>query len=61
VLLSAPSLQQCPAALQWAACTEGTLLVARRDRTSRDDVQVTAEHLGRARASLVGTVLADAR
>jgi capsular polysaccharide biosynthesis protein len=61
VLLSAPSLQQCPAALQWAACTEGTLLVARRDRTPRDDVQVTAEHLGRARASLVGTVLADAR
>jgi capsular polysaccharide biosynthesis protein len=61
VLLSAPSLQQCPAALRWATCTEGTLLVARRDRTSRDDVQVTAEHLGRAHASLVGTVLADAR
>jgi Mrp family chromosome partitioning ATPase len=59
VLLSAPSLQQCPAALRWAACTEGTLLVVRRHRTSRDDVQVTAEHPGRAR--LVGTVLADAR
>jgi capsular polysaccharide biosynthesis protein len=61
VLLSAPGLQQCPSALGWAACTEGTLLVARRDRTPRDDVQVTAEHLGRARASLVGTVLANAR
>jgi capsular polysaccharide biosynthesis protein len=61
VLLHAPSLQQCPAALRWAACTEGTLLVVRRDHTSRDAVRLTAEHLGRARASLVGTVLADAR
>lgn len=61
VLLHAPSLQQCPAALRWAACTEGTLLVVRRDRTSRDDVQATADHLGLAHASLVGTVLADAR
>jgi capsular polysaccharide biosynthesis protein len=61
VLLHAPSLQQCPAALRWAACADGTLLVVRRDHTSRDDVQLTAEHLGRARASLVGTVLADAR
>jgi capsular polysaccharide biosynthesis protein len=61
VLLHSPGLQQCPAALRWAACTEGTLLVVRRYQTSRDDVQVTAEHLGRARASLVGTVLADGR
>jgi capsular polysaccharide biosynthesis protein len=59
VLLYAPSLHQCPAALRWAACTEGTLLVVRRDHTSRDDVQTTADHLGLARATLVGTVLTD--
>jgi capsular polysaccharide biosynthesis protein len=57
VVVYAPPIQRSPAALVWARVVDGTLLVARVDRTPRRDLAIVTDSLRLAHARLLGTVL----
>lgn len=57
VLLNAPAIQRSPSTLVWARVVDGTILVARRNRSSRADVEAAVAGLALVGGRLVGTVL----
>jgi capsular polysaccharide biosynthesis protein len=57
VIVHAPAIERSPGALLWARVVDGTLLVARVDRTPRRDLAVTADNLRMVHARLLGTIL----
>jgi Mrp family chromosome partitioning ATPase len=58
-VISAGPVTASAAALAWARCADGTLLVARRGHTRRDAVRRARRGLAEVGGRLQGTVLAD--
>jgi Mrp family chromosome partitioning ATPase len=59
VVVSAGAAAASAAALAWARCTDGTVLLARRNGTRRDELQRAKEALAEVGAPILGTALAD--
>ncbi len=58
VVVGAP-LQLSPLTLALARATDATVLVARRDRSRREDVEIAAESIRLVGAQLIGTILTE--
>jgi capsular polysaccharide biosynthesis protein len=57
VVVYAPPIGRSSAALVWARVVDGTILVARIDRTPRRDLAVATDNLRAVHARLIGTIL----
>ena len=59
VVMSVPPIKDAPQALTYARAAEGVVVVARRDRAHRDDVQFTTESVRLVGATVLGTIIAE--
>jgi len=59
VVVSAGAAATSAAALAWARCSDGTVLLARRNGTRRDELEHATQALSEVGAPILGTALAD--
>ena len=59
IVLSVPPIKDAPQALTLAQAVDGVVVVARRDRASREDVQFASESLRLVGATVLGVVIAE--
>lgn len=59
VVVSAGAAATSAAALAWARCTDGTILLARRNGTRRDELERASEALTEVGTRVLGTALAE--
>jgi receptor protein-tyrosine kinase len=59
VVVSAGAAASSASALAWARCSDGTVILARREGTRRDELQRAKEALSEVGAPILGTALAD--
>ncbi|HET7473163.1 MAG TPA: GNVR domain-containing protein [Candidatus Limnocylindrales bacterium] len=59
VVVSVPPIKDAPQALTFARAAEGVVVVARRDRAHRDDVQFASESIRLVGATVLGVIIAE--
>lgn len=59
VVIAVPPIKEAPQALTFARAADGVVVVARRDRAHREDVQFASESLRLVGADILGVVIAE--
>jgi Mrp family chromosome partitioning ATPase len=59
VIVAAPPIKDAPLTLTWTDVTDGVIIVGRRDRTHREDVQFAAESVRLVDGRVIGVMIVE--